>query len=211
VLLNTKISMPPADQALPGRTEVMPLTTPLHFVNQRDMRGPWPQTNQQAMFGMGCFWGAERLFWNLPGVWVTAVGYSAGYTENASYQEVCSGKTGHNEVVWLVFNPAEISYEALLEAFWQGHDPTQVMRQGNDVGTQYRSGIYTYSDAQLQQAMNSRDRYQEKLSDAGHGNIATEIQAASDFYFAESAHQQHLAKNPDGYCGLGGLGISCAG
>ncbi len=203
--------MPDEDQAIKGRNEAMPLDSTRHFVNQHEIIEPWPAGYEQAMFGLGCFWGAEKLFWQIPGVWITAVGYSAGHTENASYQEVCSGLTGHNEVVLVVFDPSKISYEQLLESFWQGHDPTQVMRQGNDVGTQYRSGIYTYSDAQQQQAQTSRDRYQLQLESAGYGEIATEIQASSQFYYAESAHQQYLAKNPGGYCGLGGTGVSCAG
>lgn len=203
--------MPEKSQAMPGHSEAMQLESYTHFVNQHQLIKPWPDQFEQALFGMGCFWGAERLFWKIPGVWVTAVGYSAGYTENASYHEVCSGMTGHNEVVLVVFDPSKVGYEQLLESFWQGHDPTQGMRQGNDVGTQYRSGIYTYSDAQHQQAITSRDRYQTQLQSAGHGEITTEIKAASDFYYAESAHQQYLAKNPGGYCGLGGTGVSCAG
>ncbi len=202
--------MPTPEQALPGRGQEMPLESSQHYVNQHEMRAPWPQGYQQAMFGMGCFWGAERLFWQLPGVWVTAVGYSAGYTENASYQDVCSGLSGHNEVVLVVFDPTEIEYSKLLEAFWQGHDPTQFMRQGNDVGTQYRSGIYCDDDAQMQQALTSRDQYQAQLSSAAYGKIETEILPASVFYYAESAHQQYLAKNPGGYCGLGGTGVACA-
>lgn len=200
-----------ADQKLKGREEATPLDSIRHFVNQHEIVQPWPEGYEQAMFGLGCFWGAERLFWKIPGVWVTAVGYSAGHTENASYQEVCSGMTGHNEVVLVVFDPSKVCYEDLLESFWQGHDPTQAMRQGNDIGTQYRSGVYTYNDAQQQQAIASRNCYQTQLQAAGYGQITTEIQAASQFYYAESAHQQYLAKNPGGYCGLGGTGVSCSG
>jgi len=203
--------IPAADQAIKGRADAMPLGSTRHYVNQHEIIHPWPEGYEEAMFGLGCFWGAERLFWKIPGVWVTAVGYSAGYTENASYQEVCSGLTGHNEVVLVVFDPSKVSYAHLLENFWQGHDPTQAMRQGNDVGTQYRSGVYTYSDAQQQQAIESRDLYQAQLKAAGYGQITTEIKAVSAFYYAETAHQQYLAKNPGGYCGLGGTGVSCAG
>jgi len=201
--------IPDSQGALPGRAEAMALDSDLHYVNQRKMTSPWPQGYEMVQFGMGCFWGAERLFWKIPGVWVSAVGYAGGYTPNASYAEVCSGKTGHNEVVLVVYDPQEVSFDALLTHFWEGHDPTQSMRQGNDVGTQYRTAIYT-SDAQQQQlAEQSRDAYQLQLNAAGLGAIETEIQPADEFYYAESAHQQYLAKNPGGYCGLGGTGVHC--
>jgi peptide-methionine (S)-S-oxide reductase len=170
---------------------------------------PFPDDTERAIFGMGCFWGAERLFWKLPGVYTTAVGYSGGMTPNPTYEEVCSARTGHNEVVLVVFRPAEVSYEEILRTFWEGHDPTQGMRQGNDVGTQYRSGIYATSDAQLQAAQASKDNYEQALGSAGRGEITTEIVPAGDFYYAEDYHQQYLAKNPNGYCGLGGTGVSC--
>lgn len=201
--------LPDPAHALPGRNEPMKLSTDLHHVNQRSMVPPWPQNAELAMFGMGCFWGAERMFWQLPGVWVTAVGYAGGYTPNATYEEVCTGKTGHNEVVRVVYEPARISYSQLLRTFWQGHDPTQHMRQGNDVGTQYRSGIYTSDETQQQLAEQSRALYQAALKKRGYGQIQTEIIAAPAFYYAESAHQQYLAKNPAGYCGLGGTGVNC--
>ena len=203
--------MPRPDQALPGREKAMQLASTRHYLNHNSLMPPWPAGFQLAMFGMGCFWGAERLFWQLPGVWVTAVGYAGGYTPNATYAEVCTGKTGHNEVVQVVYDPEKLSYEALLQTFWQGHDPTQHMRQGNDVGTQYRSGIYTYDDSQQRAAEQSRARYQAALSERGYGNICTEIVPAGAFYYAESDHQQYLARNPGGYCGLGGTGISCPG
>ncbi len=187
------------------------MTENLHYVNGHSMTEPFPAGNEQALFGMGCFWGAERKFWTLPGVFVTAVGYSAGESVNPTYQQVCSGRTGHAEVVLVVFDPAIIAYEKLLGVFWESHDPTQGMRQGNDIGTQYRSGIYTYSDAQQQTAMASRDRYQQALSAARLGSITTEIKPAEPFYYAEDYHQQYLAKNPAGYCGLGGTGIAMPG
>ena len=202
------LKLPDPDQALPGRSEKMPLSSTTHFVNGHSIVPPWPVQCELALFGMGCFWGAERLFWQQQGVWATAVGYSGGYTDNADYAEVCSGQTGHNEVVRVVFDPAQVSYESLLRVFWTGHDPTQYMRQGNDVGTQYRSGIYTYSPEQQEAAEISRERYQAELIAAGYGDIVTEILEASDFYYAESAHQQYLAKNPGGYCGLGGTGVA---
>jgi peptide-methionine (S)-S-oxide reductase len=180
-----------------------------HFVNGHPLLPPYPDRTELAMFGMGCFWGAERKFWEADGVYVTAVGYAGGYTPNPSYEEVCSGRTGHNEVVRVVYDPAEISYDQLLRIFWENHDPTQGMRQGNDVGTQYRSGIYTYSDAQAAAAEASRDAYQPVLENAGYGEITTEVVPAPEFYFAEDYHQQYLAKNPAGYCGLGGTGLSC--
>jgi len=180
-----------------------------HFVNGAPLKGPYPEGSEIAMFGLGCFWGVEKVFWKLPGVLVTAVGYAGGYTPNPTYKEVCTGQTGHNEVVRIVFDPKRIGYAELLKAFWEAHDPTQVMRQGNDVGTQYRSGIYTYSERQDEQARASREAYQAELSARGYGTIATEILPAGEFYFAEDYHQQYLAKNPGGYCGLGGTGVSC--
>jgi peptide-methionine (S)-S-oxide reductase len=180
-----------------------------HFVNGHAIKPPYPAGSEQAMFGLGCFWGAERKFWQLPGVYTTAVGYAGGYTPNPTYKEVCSGMTGHNEVVLVVYDPRLVSYEQLLTVFWEAHDPTQGMRQGNDVGTQYRSGIYCFSPAQRGAALASRDRYQQALKAAGYGPISTEILDAPVFYFAEDYHQQYLAKNPGGYCGLGGTGIAC--
>tara|TARA_R110002049_G_scaffold53223_49_gene149135 strand:- start:916 stop:1572 length:657 start_codon:yes stop_codon:yes gene_type:complete len=206
--IRRKHTMPTPETALPGRDEAMPIP-PSHFVNGNPLRGPFPEHLQQAVFGMGCFWGVERKFWQIPGVFTTAAGYAAGLTPNPSYQEVCSGKTGHNEVVLVVFDPAMVSYEALLKLFWEGHDPTQGMRQGNDMGTQYRSGIYTFGDAQARQAEASKAAFQRELDGAGYGSITTEIQPAGDFYYAEEYHQQYLAKNPGGYCGLGGTGVSC--
>lgn len=203
-----KLSLPTAAEALPGRETAMPVPKQ-HFVNGNPLQPPFPEGMETAMFGMGCFWGAERKFWQQPGVFTTAVGYAAGITPNPTYQEVCSGMTGHNEVVFVVYDPAAISYDQLLKVFWENHDPTQGMRQGNDVGTQYRSGIYTYSDEQLKRAEASRDRYQAALSKAGYGSITTEILDAPPFYYAEDYHQQYLAKNPGGYCGLGGTNVSC--
>lgn len=201
-----KLSLPTPTEALPGRAE--PMSVPeKHYVNGNPLQPPYPAGLEIAMFGMGCFWGAERKFWQLPGVFTTAVGYAAGATPNPTYQEVCSGMTGHNEVVRVVFDPKQISYEALLKVFWENHDPTQGMRQGNDVGTQYRSGIYVYSEQQRKLAEASRDAYQPGLSKAGYGTITTEIIAAPEFYYAESYHQQYLAKNPNGYCGLGGTKV----
>ncbi len=203
-----KMELPSAEDALPGRDERMPVPDG-HFVHGRRLEEPFPEGLKKAMFGMGCFWGAERIFWQLPGVYTTAVGYAAGLTPNPDYREVCSSLTGHNEVVLVVFNPKEISYEDLLRAFWEGHDPTQGMRQGNDVGTQYRSGIYAYDDAQREAAERSRDQYQEALRASRYGTITTEIIDAPEFYYAEHVHQQYLAKNPNGYCGIGGTGVSC--
>ena len=180
-----------------------------HFVNGNPLKPPFPEHLQQAMFGMGCFWGVERKFWQLEGVYTTAAGYSAGFTPNATYQEVCSGQTGHNEVVLVVFDPALVSYEALLRVFWEGHDPTQGMRQGNDIGTQYRSAIYTTSEAQATVAEASRAAYQQALTQAGYGEITTEIAPSGPYYYAEHYHQQYLAKVPNGYCGLGGTGVGC--
>ena len=200
--------MPLKEDALPGREEKMPVPDK-HFVNNNPLQDPFPDNTQQAMFGLGCFWGAERKFWELDGVYTTAVGYAAGFTPNPNYQEVCSGDTGHNEVVLVVFDPAVVSYETLLKTFWESHDPTQGMQQGNDMGTQYRSGIYTYSDEQQKQAEVSRGFFQQELTRASYGQITTEIIEAPTFYYAEDYHQQYLAKNPGGYCGLGGTGITC--
>lgn len=201
-------ALPRPDQALPGRPEPMPLHEP-HFLTGRDLRSPVPEGMEQAMFGMGCFWGVERKFWQLPGVWLSMVGYAGGLTPNPTYREVCTGLTGHNEVVRVIFDPAVVSYQALLKLFWENHDPTQGMRQGNDVGTQYRSGIYTYSDAQQAAAEASREAFAPRLAAAGFGAITTEILPAPEFYYAEDYHQQYLAKNPEGYCGIGGTGVSC--
>jgi peptide-methionine (S)-S-oxide reductase len=206
--IRKKHSMPTRESALPGRAEVMPVPA-AHYVNGNPLRGPFSAHLQQAVFGMGCFWGVERKFWQLPGVFTTAAGYAAGLTPNPTYHEVCSGRTGHNEVVLVVFDPSEVSYEKLLRVFWEGHDPTQGMRQGNDMGTQYRSGIYTFGDEQAALAVASRDTFQRALDKAGYGCITTEILPASAFYYAEDYHQQYLAKNPNGYCGLGGTGVSC--
>lgn len=201
-----KLSLPTSDQALPGRSEKIPVPE-RHFINGNPLQPPFPAGMEQAVFGLGCFWGAERKFWQQPGVFTTAVGYAAGMTPNPTYREVCSGMTGHNEVVLVVYDPQVISYDALLKVFWESHDPTQGMRQGNDVGTQYRSGIYTFTEAQRQTAEASRDAYQQALSQAGYGQITTEILEAPEFYYAEDYHQQYLAKNPGGYCGLGGTQV----
>ena len=205
--LSQKAAMPDPDNALPGRAEKMPVPA-AHFVNGNALCPPFPQGMQTAIFGLGCFWGAERKFWEQAGVYSTAVGYAAGYTPNPTYEEVCSGRTGHNEVVLVVFDPAVISYEQLLKVFWEAHNPTQGMRQGNDTGTQYRSGIYTTNDEQQQAAQASLQAYQADLEKAGHGDITTEILPAGEFYYAEEYHQQYLAKNPAGYCGLGGLRVA---
>ncbi len=202
------LDMPTATKALSGRPEPIP-TAEKHFVSGRALKGPYPDGTQMAMFGLGCFWGAEKAFWKIPGVWVTAVGYAAGLTPNPTYEEVCSGGTGHNEAVLVVFDPKQISYEQLLKVFFEAHDPTQGMRQGNDIGTQYRSGIYVYNDAQRQAAEAARASYNKTLRDEGYQPITTEIVDAPEFYFAEDYHQQYLAKNPHGYCGLGGTGVSC--
>ena len=202
-----KISLPSKEQALPGREQTMQVSE-LHAVNGHRIQAPFPENMQKAMFGMGCFWGAERGFWQLEGVYTTAVGYSAGHTPNPTYHEVCTGMTGHNEVVLVVFDPTVISYKRLLKCFWEAHNPTQGMRQGNDRGTQYRSGIYTFSQTQQDQAEQSRLEVQQQLNKAGFGDISTEIISAGPFYYAEDYHQQYLAKNPNGYCGLGGTGIS---
>lgn len=202
-----KLSMPSPSDALPGRQTPMQLTNK-HFVNGEVLLPPFPGNMQLAMFGMGCFWGAERKFWIINGVFSTSVGYAAGHTPNPTYQEVCSGMTGHNEVVRVVFDPQKVGYSDLLKVFWEAHDPTQGMRQGNDIGTQYRSGIYTYSEEQYEAALESKRQYEKSLRDAGKPAISTEILKAPEFYYAEEYHQQYLAKNPKGYCGLGGTGIS---
>jgi peptide-methionine (S)-S-oxide reductase len=206
--LSDNLRMPSPEGALPGRAERMRVPG-AHFVNGARLEPPFPAGTELALYGMGCFWGAERMFWSLQGVYSTAVGYAGGVTPNPTYREVCGGMTGHNEVVRVVFDPRAVRYEALLKVFWENHDPTQGMRQGNDVGTQYRSGIYYYGDAQRRAAESSRDAYQEVLTKAGHGKITTEILAAPEFYYAENYHQQYLSKNPGGYCGLGGTGVSC--
>ena len=203
-----KTTMPSRGEALPGRDTAMPVPD-AHFVNGNPLRGPFPDTVQQAVFGLGCFWGAERRFWQTDGVFTTAVGYAGGITPNPTYEEVCSGDTGHTEVVLVVFDPVFVSFEGLLKVFWESHDPTQGMRQGNDVGTQYRSAIYTLDDAQQSAARQSLAAYQAELTAAGHGPITTEILPLDTFYYAEDYHQQYLAKNPGGYCGIGGTGVSC--
>ena len=195
-----EMRMPTPSEALPGRSQPLP-TAERHFVNQQALKGPYPEGNETALVGMGCFWGAERRFWSLPGVHVTAVGYAAGITPNPTYEETCTGLTGHNEVVKIVFDPARISFDEILKVFWESHDPTQGMRQGNDIGTTYRSGIYFYSEAQRAAAESSRAIFQKRLSAAGYGMITTEIIPATEFYYAEDYHQQYLAKNPNGYCG----------
>ena len=206
--LTRKTDMVDAERALPGREEAMPVPE-RHVVLGTPLQPPFPDGLERAIFALGCFWGAERLFWQVPGVYTTAVGYSGGYTPNPTYEEVCSAQTGHAEAVLVVYDPAAVTYEALLRQFWEGHDPTQGMRQGNDVGTQYRSMIFWTSDAQRDQALASRDVFQERLRAAGYGEITTEIVAEQPFYYAEEYHQQYLAKHPDGYCGLGGTGVSC--
>jgi len=206
--LHRNLQMPRPEEALPGRTTPMPISA-RHYVNDHPLQPPFPAGLEQALFGLGCFWGAERKFWTQPGVYSTAVGYTGGFTPNPTYEEVCSGRTGHAEVVRVIFVPAVIRYEQLLQIFWEAHDPTQGMRQGNDVGTQYRSTIYTDNDAQRIAALASRDAYQQALTAAGHGPITTEIADVLSFYYAENYHQQYLAKNPGGYCGLGGTGIRC--
>lgn len=206
--LTKKTAMPAPSDALPGRDDAV-ATAPTHFTNGNALAAPYPDGFKVLDVGLGCFWGAERAFWSLPGVYVTAVGYGAGFTKNPTYEEVCSGQTGHNELVRIVYDPAVTSLETLLKAFWEGHDPTQGMRQGNDVGTQYRSGIYLDDEADLEIAQASKKAYQSALSAAGRGTITTEIVKSGPFYFAEAYHQQYLAKNPSGYCGLGGTGVSC--
>jgi peptide-methionine (S)-S-oxide reductase len=205
---SSKLKMPRPEEALPGRTQEMPVPA-RHFVNGNPLKPPFPEGMEQAVFGLGCFWGAEKKFWQTKGVYSTSVGYAAGFTPNPTYREVCSGRTGHNEVVLVVFDPKQVSFEQLLQVFWENHDPTQGMRQGNDVGTQYRSGIYVFNDAQKQAAEASRAAYQKALQAQGYGAITTEVLPAPAFYYAEDYHQQYLAKNPDGYCGLGGTGVSC--
>jgi peptide-methionine (S)-S-oxide reductase len=203
-----KLTLPTVREALPGRSEKMPVPSG-HYVNGHPLQPPFPAGMETAMFGLGCFWGAERKFWQLEGVYTTAVGYAAGITPNPTYQEVCTGMTGHNEVVLVVYDPSVISYEQLLKVFWESHNPTQGLRQGNDTGTQYRSGIYTYSPQQKELAEKSRSIYQEALNKANYGQITTEILDAPEFYYAEVYHQQYLAKNPGGYCGLGGTKVEC--
>jgi peptide-methionine (S)-S-oxide reductase len=209
-MLRKSAAMPAREQALPGRSTKMPVPEK-HFVNGNRLVKPFPEGLELAMFGLGCFWGAEKLFWQIPGVYSTQVGYAAGFTPNATYKEVCSGMTGHNEVVRVVFDPKKVSYDALLKKFWEGHDPTQGMRQGNDVGTQYRSGIYVYNAAQRKAADASKAAYAAALGKEGFGAITTEILDTPAFYHAEDYHQQYLAKNPGGYCGLGGTNVSCPG
>jgi len=209
LMFKKSTAMPKPGDALPGRPDAIP-TAQTHFVNGRPLKGPYPQGLEMAMFGMGCFWGSERKFWELgEGVYITAVGYAAGLTPNPTYEEVCSGRTGHNEVVLVVFDPKKISYETLLKTFWENHDPTQGMRQGGDVGTQYRSGVYTFGAAQKKAAEASKAVYEAELKKKGFGAVTSEILEAPEFYFAEDYHQQYLAKNPFGYCGHGGTGVSC--
>ena len=203
-----KTDMPSSQEALPGRDEMIPVPD-RHFVNGNRLQAPFPEGMQQAMFGMGCFWGAERKFWEAPGIYSTAVGYAGGYTPNPDYKEVCSGMTGHNEVVLVVFDPRVTGYDELLKIFWEAHDPTQGMRQGNDVGTQYRSGIYVFDEEQRSRALASQESFQARLQGHGYSTITTEIIDAPVFYYAEEYHQQYLAKNPGGYCGLGGTGVTC--
>ena len=205
---SAKAKLPGPGEALPGRAEKMPVPDK-HFVSGAHLKAPFPDGTELATFGLGCFWGAEKMFWKLPGVYSTAVGYAGGSTPNPTYREVCSGLTGHTEVVQVVFDPKQVSYGDLLRTFWEGHDPTQGMRQGNDSGTQYRSAIYTHGDAQRAEATASRDAYARPLADAGFAPITTEIAPAPEFFYAEDYHQQYLAKNPDGYCGIGGTGVSC--
>jgi peptide-methionine (S)-S-oxide reductase len=202
------LELPTPETALPGRGHAIP-TAERHFVNGHPLKGPYPDGLELAQFAMGCFWGVERVFWQVPGVWVTAAGYVNGLTPNPTYEEVCSGRTGHTEAVLVVYDPRVVTYEQLLKLFWENHDPTQGMRQGNDVGTQYRSGIYVYNDAQASAAAASKAAYQQALSARGLGSITTEIAEAPEFYFAEDYHQQYLAKNPGGYCGIGGVGVAC--
>ena len=204
-----KTRMPAPAEALKGRSERMPVPPTHHVLTGAPLEGPFPPNMQKALVGLGCFWGAEKKFWQVRGVYSTAVGYAAGFTPNPTYREVCTGLTGHNEVVLVVFDPAKVSYEELLKTFWENHDPTQGMRQGGDVGTQYRSGIYVFDEAQRAAAERSRDDYQRALSKAGYGKITTEILPAPEFYYAEDYHQQYLSKNPAGYCGIGGTGVAC--
>lgn len=206
--LGKKVALPKPEEALPGRTEVMAVPSS-HYVNGNPLKPPFPEGMEMAMFGMGCFWGAERKFWQLEGVYSTSVGYAAGYTPNPTYQEVCTGMTGHNEVVRVVYDPNVVGYSELLKVFWENHNPTQGMRQGNDLGTQYRSGVYVYSQEQKKLAQASKETYQKALNEAGYSKITTEILDAPEFYYAEDYHQQYLAKNPGGYCGLGGTNVAC--
>jgi len=203
-----KLTLPSPEEALPGRSERMRVPKS-HFVNGAQLEPPFPEGTQLALFGLGCFWGAERKFWKTPGVVSTSVGYAGGFTPNPTYEEVCSGRTGHTEVVRVVFDPEKVSYEELLRVFWESHDPTQGMRQGHDAGTQYRSAVYAHGEEQRKKAEASRDAYQKALDVAGHGAITTEIREAPEYYYAEDYHQQYLAKNPNGYCGLGGTGVAC--
>ncbi|MGO4572579.1 peptide-methionine (S)-S-oxide reductase MsrA [Microvirga sp. 2TAF3] len=204
-----RLDLPTPAEALPGRASPLP-TAETHFINGRSLQPPYPEGLERALFGLGCFWGAERKFWQLgDGIWITAAGYAAGVTPNPTYEEVCTGLTGHNEVVLVVFDPKKISYETLLKTFWESHDPTQGMRQGNDAGTQYRSGIYVFDESQRKAAEASKAAYEEALASRGYGPVTTEILDAGPFYFAEDYHQQYLAKNPNGYCGLGGTGVTC--
>ena len=209
MLWNKKTEMVERADALPGRTDQTMPVPAAHHVNGRPLTGPWPDGYQTAVFGLGCFWGAERKFWQTPGVWSTAVGYAGGFTPNPTYEETCTGRTGHTEAVLVVFDPALVSFETLLKVFWESHDPTQGMRQGNDMGSQYRSAIYASTAEQLEAAFASRDMFAERLQAAGYGEITTDIAPAGDFFYAEPYHQQYLAKNPNGYCGLGGTGVSC--
>jgi peptide-methionine (S)-S-oxide reductase len=209
-ILANKLDLPTAEQALPGRSEAMPVPT-AHFVNGNALQGPFPEGLEQAVFALGCFWGAERRFWQQPGVWSTAAGYAGGHTPNPTYDETCSGLTGHTEVVLVVFDPQLTCYEALLKVFWEAHNPTQGMRQGNDTGSQYRSAIYCYGAAQLAAAQASQAQFQAELDKAGFGPITSEVREAPPFYYAEAYHQQYLAKNPGGYCGLGGTGVCLPG
>jgi peptide-methionine (S)-S-oxide reductase len=205
---SSKQKMPSSQEALPGRSERMPVPKS-HFVNGAPLAPPFPEGTELALFGLGCFWGAERVFWKTPGVVSTSVGYAGGFTPNPTYEEVCSGRTGHAEVVRVVFDPKKLTYDELLRVFWESHDPTQGMRQGNDVGTQYRSAVYTYAEGQGRAAVASREAYQKALATAGHGTITTEIREAPEYFYAEDYHQQYLGKNPSGYCGLGGTGVAC--
>src|SRR5262245_4703476 len=211
MLFRSKSQMVTEDDALPGRIDQTMPVPEAHFVNGHPLQGPWPEGFQTAVFGLGCFWGAERVFWQTPGVWTTAVGYAGGFTANPTYEEVCSGRTGHAEVVLVVFDPEVVSYDRLLNAFWEAHDPTQGMRQGNDLGTQYRSAVYLTDEGQRAAVEASRDRYASALRQAGYGDITTEIAPLGQFWYAEPYHQQYLAKNPAGYCGIGGTGVSCPG
>ncbi|UKJ74346.1 peptide-methionine (S)-S-oxide reductase MsrA [Azospirillum brasilense] len=209
MFMRKPLALPSAEEALPGRDTPVPVP-PRHHVNGNPLTPPYPEGLEVADFGLGCFWGAERKFWKVPGVWTTMVGYQGGHTPNPTYEEVCSGRTGHTEVVRVVYDPAKVGFEELLRVFWEAHDPTQGMRQGNDVGTQYRSAIYTHTDAQRTAAEASRESYQARLEQAGFGPVTTELREAPPFYYAEDYHQQYLSKNPAGYCGLGGTGVTCA-